>query len=267
MPKRARKPTPEVAGDYLSVQVGEDAYFVRSDSLGVADGVGGWAQVKGANPALYSRKMMHYASAELEKMDDIVNSEYSVEDYNSVDPKNILQISYEHTNEDAAQEKLMGSTTALVAILRDDELRIANLGDCGVLIIRDNEPIFRTEEQQHSFNFPYQLGTGSRDSPADAQSFRVKVEEGDIVIVGSDGMFDNVFDEDIVEIVRSVTQNKKIAHIDPQRISDALLRRARETAEDNRFANSPFQSRAIQEGLYYQGGKMDDVTVLAGVVR
>lgn len=29
-------------GELVSVQVGEDAYFIRSDALGVADGVGGW---------------------------------------------------------------------------------------------------------------------------------------------------------------------------------------------------------------------------------
>lgn len=32
----------------LSVQVGEDAYFLRDNAMGVADGVGGWARVKGA---------------------------------------------------------------------------------------------------------------------------------------------------------------------------------------------------------------------------
>ncbi|KAJ7147597.1 hypothetical protein C8R43DRAFT_831118, partial [Mycena crocata] len=30
----------------LAVQVGEDAYFVRENAMGVADGVGGWARVK-----------------------------------------------------------------------------------------------------------------------------------------------------------------------------------------------------------------------------
>jgi hypothetical protein len=30
----------------LAVQVGEDAYFVRDNAMGVADGVGGWARVK-----------------------------------------------------------------------------------------------------------------------------------------------------------------------------------------------------------------------------
>jgi hypothetical protein len=30
----------------LAVQVGEDAYFIRENAMGVADGVGGWARVK-----------------------------------------------------------------------------------------------------------------------------------------------------------------------------------------------------------------------------
>jgi hypothetical protein len=28
----------------LAVQVGEDAYFIRDNAMGVADGVGGWAR-------------------------------------------------------------------------------------------------------------------------------------------------------------------------------------------------------------------------------
>lgn len=43
----------------LSVQVGEDAYFVRHNSLGVADGVGGWAGRKGADPGLFAARLMH----------------------------------------------------------------------------------------------------------------------------------------------------------------------------------------------------------------
>ncbi|KAJ7483230.1 hypothetical protein FB451DRAFT_952196, partial [Mycena latifolia] len=30
----------------LAVQVGEDAYFIRENAVGVADEVGGWARVK-----------------------------------------------------------------------------------------------------------------------------------------------------------------------------------------------------------------------------
>ncbi|KAF9931396.1 hypothetical protein FBU30_010325 [Linnemannia zychae] len=389
--------TPEEDSAYFSVQVGEDSYFRRHDALGVADGVGGWSGTTGANPALYSRKLMHYAFVELEKYDNI--EEDAFYDYFNVNPVQILQKSYEQSTRDAKNEGLIGSSTACLAILRDDELRIANLGDCGVSIIRGNEFIFRTEEQQHSFNYPYQLGTGSTDSPADAQMFTVKVESGDIVVMGTDGIFDNLFDEDILEeVIKCVegidpnqnqnpfgtgnpastaallsgkgvsglwsklasTSSSTIAAIagnkstvtagsavtgtmtgeanenealealeecangeransmselspiaaaaiiaaessalppsaalypqysmsnsssraaylqkkqyerkipEPNIISDALAKRAKNVAEDTRHHGSPFQSRAMQEGLYYQGGKRDDMSVLVAIIK
>ncbi|KAI8800281.1 phosphatase 2C-like domain-containing protein [Cladochytrium replicatum] len=248
---------------YLSVQVGEDAYFTRPDALGVADGVGGWAGTKGANPALFSRLLMHHAKAEVEKYDDLANYEEEVRDYYAIDPRTVMRRSYEQVMKN---KSLVGSSTALIVILRNDELRVANLGDCGMMVIRDDEIIFRTEEQQHMFNFPYQLGTGSHDGPQDAQVFRVKVQESDLVIIGSDGMFDNVFDDEILDLVGRVTDGDPISKVDPQRITEALAKRAVEVAEDPRCISSPFQTRAIDEGVYYQGGKMDDVTVLTAVV-
>jgi hypothetical protein len=79
----------------LAVQVGEDAYFVRDDAMGVADGVGGWSKVKSygtlhtllsscpgltashidvafcgpfvSSPsAVFARHLMHFCSAEVE---------------------------------------------------------------------------------------------------------------------------------------------------------------------------------------------------------
>ncbi|KAF5348239.1 hypothetical protein D9756_010505 [Leucocoprinus leucothites] len=55
----------------LSVQVGEDAYFVRDNAMGVADGVGGWSKSHSTRPAstpsaLFARRLMHYCSAEVE---------------------------------------------------------------------------------------------------------------------------------------------------------------------------------------------------------
>ena len=57
----------------LSVQVGEDAYFVRDNAMGIADGVGGWArsapQQHPHHPtpsALFSRRLMHFCASELD---------------------------------------------------------------------------------------------------------------------------------------------------------------------------------------------------------
>ncbi|GAA5812476.1 hypothetical protein MFLAVUS_005932 [Mucor flavus] len=251
---------------YSSTQVGDDAYFKRHDALGVADGVGGWRSHKGANPALYSRKLMHYAQLELDRIKTNVRPQQLQV---KPDPIQVLESAYHMTTLDAQNEGIVGSTTACIVILCQDELRIANLGDCGVSVIRQNDYIFRSEEQQHSFNFPYQLGTASFDSPADAQQFTVKIEEGDIVILGSDGLFDNLYDDEILEEVQNCIdqEDPSLIQAAPQTISDALAHRAKIVSEDPDNPSSPFQVRAMHEGLYYQGGKADDISVIVAIVK
>ena len=137
-------------------------------------------------------------------------------------------------------------------MLCQDELRVANLGDCGVSIIRKDDYIFRSEEQQHSFNFPYQLGTASFDYPSDAQQFSVKIEEGDVLIVASDGLYDNLFDDEILEEVQACIRDGEQGQSIPQLISESLSQRAKIVSEDINNPASPFQSRAMHEGMYYQ---------------
>ena len=110
---------------------------------------------------------MHHAYLELERFDNVDDDLFA--QYDDADPVDVLQKSYELSLMEAHREGVIGSSTACVALLRNDELRVANLGDCGISIIRQNSYIFRNEEQQHAFNFPYQLGTNSPDKPKDAQ--------------------------------------------------------------------------------------------------
>ncbi len=60
---------------------------------------------------------------------------------------------------------------------------------------------FRSKEQQHSFNFPFQVGTGG-DDPAGAEDQIHEINDGDIIILGSDGLWDNMYDIKIIDIVR-----------------------------------------------------------------
>ncbi|KAH9457619.1 hypothetical protein MJO28_004710 [Puccinia striiformis f. sp. tritici] len=260
-----------------SVQVGEDSYFLRTDSLGVADGVGGWSGKPGANPGLFSRKLMHHCSTELSRYQDIDDVRFL--SYNAIDPVDILQHAFEKSIHESKLEGLLGSTTALIAVLRDDELRIANLGDCCCSVIRGNDFIFRSEEQQHSFNYPVQIGTNSKSTPArDAQRYNIKVQKDDIVILGSDGLADNLFDEDILEeVLKYTTQTNGEQHesgrtskfstrFSPQMISESLCLKARTVVEDQEAVTSPFSQRANEEGIHYVGGKNDDISVLVAIV-
>lgn len=55
----------------------------------------------------------------------------------------------------------VGSATALIGILNNNELSLSNVGDCGFLLIRFKygEPYTpqKSKEQQHAFNIPYKL--------------------------------------------------------------------------------------------------------------
>ncbi|KAG8928603.1 hypothetical protein FRC03_009640 [Tulasnella sp. 419] len=254
----------------LAVQVGEDAYFLRTDALGVADGVGGWrhkAKSGEANSALLARKLMHYCSLELEHEARAAASAHSssssssspnstqASSTHSPDPIAILQHSYERCINEAQQTGLLGSTTALLAILADSELRIAHLGDCALCLVRNGEMVYRSEEMQHSFNYPFQLGPKSTSTPAtDAQRITIPVQPGDILILASDGMGDNLWDEDILDEVRrfvgpgtSNSPGSNIASSPPststrtggtvtnvvlaQRLSEALASRAKRVSE------------------------------------
>jgi len=84
-------------------------------------------------------------------------------------------------------------------------MKTTNLGDSGYLILRPRsndegkavlDKVFRSKEQQRRFNHPYQCGTNC-DPPLDAYDTQHQMKKSDIVVMGSDGLFDNVFDEDM----------------------------------------------------------------------
>lgn len=57
---------------------------------------------------------------------------------------------------------------------------------------------FRTSPQEHEFGYPYQMGhLPSADGPHDCMLASVRISRGDIVILGSDGLWDNIFDREI----------------------------------------------------------------------
>lgn len=82
-------------------------------------------------------------------------------------------------------------------------IRIAHLGDCMGMLIRGEEIVWRTEEMWWNFNTPVQLGPSSSTRPQDAKVFTVPVEADDILVLASDGLSDNLWDEDILdEVIR-----------------------------------------------------------------
>lgn len=88
--------------------------------------------------------------------------------------------------------KVFGGTPSpiLLALLRDDELKVANLGDANFIFIEMGSFTIGLN-QCNSENFPFQLGAIEGDEPADAKLWNFKVKEDDAVVLISDGVSDN----------------------------------------------------------------------------
>jgi hypothetical protein len=73
---------------------------------------------------------------------------------------------------------------------------------------------FRTPQLEHEFGCPYQLGHHRyANSPSDADLSTLPVVAGDIIIMGSDGLLDNMSDKEMVQQVRwSLKQMNRVCH-------------------------------------------------------
>ncbi|KAG0706872.1 hypothetical protein DFH29DRAFT_871925 [Suillus ampliporus] len=397
----------------LAVQVGEDAYFIQENAMGVADGVGGWSRAKAPDAtsskhvtdpspsALFARRLMHHCSAEalhaeassFRRRDvspsrstsphrhprstaawpwnpeiDALHEELedSLEDLeDGLDVLMILERAYESTlkahvipeppcppkkavssqglpsiPEDAPLTNpaefprstlhapelsplnmiplMTGSSTALVAVLQhfsstpppatspphpfifqnssevasrkethDAVLKIAHLGDCMGMLVRDETIAWRSEEMWRAFNTPVQLGPASSARPRDAQILSLPVQADDILILASDGLSDNLWDyevlDEVVRFKRSFLKGDRDASGEgllgrrtlAGMLSEALCSRARRVSErrgrmdDGVFDMEdevPFACRARESGKPFRGGKIDDISVLVAVI-
>jgi len=153
-----------------------------------------------------------------------------------------------------------GSMTFCVGQVIDNRLYIVQLGDCGVLVIRNGAVVYRSVEQL--FNSPYQLGSGN-DDLEDAWRYHIDLESGDLVIFGSDGLFNNLYDNIILEVVNQFEYDEY-----PAVIALTLAETAYELSVQKHYW-SPFSQRKYEAGLINKdeqqtGGKPDDIAVVVG---
>ncbi|KAL5621549.1 hypothetical protein BROUX41_006449 [Berkeleyomyces rouxiae] len=189
---------------------GHDAFFIshlgETDSVafGVADGVGGWVD-SGVDPADFSHGLCEYMA--------MVSFAYPGRD--PVSPKSIMQKGYEAVCND--RSVVAGSSTAVVAVAASNgAVEIANLGDSGFIHLRLGAVHAYSKAQQHSFNTPYQMsvippsmaariatfgGAHLSDMPYKADITQHNMRSGDVLVLASDGVWDNMFNEDILKVV------------------------------------------------------------------
>lgn len=289
----------------------EDAHFIahlrwaHDDAqsvsyMGIADGVGSWLKY-GVDPAAFPTRLMAACTHELA-------TAASARGRPPI-PVDLLERAWDTVLNEGTE----GSSTAMVCQLDNEynQLAYANVGDSGLLVLRkhlaheqgtmhlsgmpgrshDWSVVARSTQQLRGFNMPYQLGcapgTDSKEArlnpnfetPADAEVSRFSVQPGDIVLCASDGLFDNVFETETLDIVAQWAQehagvigkyaDTPAAPGDEDAMHD-LADRLVEYAYSmslRRDRDSPFALLAKDNDiLWSQGGRMDDITVVAARV-
>ena len=122
--------------------------------------------------------------------------------------------------------------------------------------------IFRSKSQEHGFNFPFQVGTHG-DDPQVAEQHEVELQAGDLVVLGTDGVFDNVYDFQVLQMVDRLSATSQLS---PTLLAESLSRTAFEQSQDLEFLSPFCNSKYHQLGKPCVGGKKDDITVSLGRV-
>eukprot|EP00535_Pseudo-nitzschia_heimii_P002970 CAMPEP_0197194124 /NCGR_PEP_ID=MMETSP1423-20130617/28688_1 /TAXON_ID=476441 /ORGANISM="Pseudo-nitzschia heimii, Strain UNC1101" /LENGTH=532 /DNA_ID=CAMNT_0042647495 /DNA_START=725 /DNA_END=2323 /DNA_ORIENTATION=+ len=285
--------------------------------IGVADGVGSWRQY-GVDPRLFSHKLMEECENILleacHRYNDVGGGKFR----RVIAPGDILAQAYERVK----AENIIGSSTACVALFDciRHQLHFSNLGDSGIIVLRhidsdvagtlkrdritpraertsDLRVAFISQQQLFSFNHPYQLGwTGEEVTEDEETSFKaahnscttsIHVRRGDIIIMATDGLFDNVDIDDISKIALKWEQRvgliregdiagreKRWASGNSLTLQSAakvgdlakeLCEKARENSLDNTI-DSPFAMLAKDNDIMWSGGMPDDCTIIVAHV-
>ncbi|XP_047962038.1 probable protein phosphatase 2C 55 [Salvia hispanica] len=236
IPKTRKPPNP----------AGEDAHFIDQTAqvIGVADGVGGWAR-KGVDAGEYARELMRNAERS-------VNGSAPAD----VDPKSVIAAAFSRT-------KAAGSSTACIISLAGNRLRAANVGDSGFMVIRRGSIIFRSPAQVWGFNAPYQLERRVRGGPQAAEEMAVEVESGDVVVAATDGMFDNLFPEEVEATVERCLSEGMLPPMMARELATAAHVKSERRDIESPFAVEAAKARSKWASL---GGKRDDITVVVAYI-
>lgn len=258
---------------------GEDGAFVTNHAVGVFDGVGSWWRMR-IDAGLYAKQLAENAEKSAER-ETTKGAQLSA--------KKLLTNAVERSNRP-------GTSTAILAVLNGGRLNVCNLGDCMGIVVRDGRQIFSTQTQQHVFNMPYQVGFDKRADLLHAKESTVTVENYDIIVMASDGLWDNLAKRTVIWVVtehlrlwkssrngvESPSELEKLAFsrdehknivsgetmLSENRLKamafDIAARACKASQDENRM--SPFAENARRAGRNVKGGKLDDITVIVAAV-
>lgn len=148
--------------------------------------------------------------------------------------------------------------------------------------------IHRSVEQSHSFNCPFQLSNlpdaestpnsilrklfesikspKINDCAFDGKCESVCLRKGDVIVAGTDGVFDNMYEKDIGQIIENTTKKEKNEKVCVYVMARCIVETAREKSENKNWV-SPFARKAMKEGQKHRGGKRDDTLAIVHIYQ
>lgn len=242
-------------------ECGEDSFFFTRSTIAVADGVGGWRR-RGVSSKDFAVALMRETRRAVEEQDEN-NLHKKQSKRENAGVVALIQRGY-----NAARSSLghkFGSSTLCLATI--DEKRssisaglaavaVGNIGDSEMIVVRGGGVVFRAPTTTHGPNFPFQLAAGGPaygDLPPSAARGQFTACKGDVVVVGTDGLFDNLWEEEIAAVVKQSKASKEAAY--------ALVEAAAAAARKGRTSQS-----WRPDGNGGRGAKTDDITVVVASV-
>ncbi|KAL3907787.1 MAG: hypothetical protein SGILL_008731 [Bacillariaceae sp.] len=225
---------------------GEDAVFTKGRTFGVFDGVSGADKLDGV--PLYSRTLAN----EMKKM--VGTEGVTVQDMTS----------YLTSAAAYADGAATGASTAVVASIGENGfLQALNVGDSSCIVVRDGKISAKTREISHYWECPYQLSDDSPDRPRDGTKLNVELLPGDIIIMGSDGVFDNVNDDLLLDLVaKAPSKATPLA----RKICDLSRKQSLDKNSETPYAKQA-QRRGDSDYRSGLGGKVDDVSAVVVICK
>ena len=242
----------------------EDSLFASDCLFVVSDGIGSWKQ-HGIDPSVYSKQLCGAISKSISgaKVSD-------VRTFKSLIATSIAALSKQH---------ILGSATfcSLYIDINALELYSVSLGDTVFAILRDGAVLakgssckysvyFKSKEQYHSFNTPFQCGHISNDDVAHSIDMSFDIRERDVIVVGSDGLWDNISLDFIVDSCNLHCAARDADYGDVKALTVRLAEEAKANSK-SKIINSPFSKRAKEHGVRYVGGKPDDIAVVVVLIK
>jgi protein phosphatase PTC7 len=237
--------------------------------MGISDGVSAWSAYGLGNSGYLAFYLMSNARVAAEKRDII-------------DTEKLLNDSFEAVW-DLHDNKLVsipnGSATITTLKLDTDPatqqqyIQYSNLGDCMVMIIRPekldenitNLRIVHLSKKLYSFHehargvpvplqlvfYPAQGRKLSTEQSGGVDTQIVPVQPDDIVVLATDGLWDNLMNDDVLRVVRS--------YLSPTQYRDSQ--------GSVRPFNPTEVAQKLVEEAYRMNLKPDDITAIVGVIR